>query len=223
MVGYVHSVPFKMAFRMLALAGIVLLSGCGSLSQSPSAPNLPAATRGLGERASFSDGPVYLSFSPGASLRSTKPTARAGIYTESASGWFSPVWEGRLQVSFPRYADAGEVQVKKATFEVERGAVEERQKITMRVTSGKSLSDVVIAFSPEGLSFDPPATLTIVLRGKVDPEAIQVYHLHGGVVEKTSAEVEEGERTTTVIVRVFSFSRYVLPDGSEPPPEAEGP
>lgn len=92
----------------------------------------------------------------------------------------------------------------------------------MQVTSGHTLNDIVVAFSPEGLTFDPPATLTLVLRGEVDPGAIQVYHLHGGAVEKASADVEYGEKTSTVIVKIFSFSRYSLP-GTDNPPEAEGP
>ena len=93
----------------------------------------------------------------------------------------------------------------------------------MQVTSGHSLNDVVVAFSPEGLTFDPPATLTIALRGEVDPGAIQVYHLHGGAVEKVSAAVEDGERTTTITVKVFSFSLYVLGGSDAAPPEGESP
>lgn len=221
MFGYSSPISLRGVFRALTLGGIALLGGCGGLSQSPLAPNLPKVPQIFGEKAPYSSGSVYLALSPRALPRAAKPAA--GVYTRSASGWFSHGREGRLQVSFPRYADAGEVQVKEATFEVGKGSIRGRQEITMQVTSGHSLNDVLVAFSPEGLTFDPPATLTIVLRGEVDPGAIQVYHLHGGAVEKVSAAVEDGERTTTIVVKVFSFSRYVLDDGNALPPEGESP
>jgi len=222
MFGYSNPMSLKGVFRALTLGGIVLLGGCGGPGPSPLAPHLPKVPQTFGEKALYSSGPVYLAFSPRALSRAAKPASAAGVYTRSASGWFSHGREGRLEVGFPRYADAGEVQVKRATFEVEKGSIRGRQEITMQVTSGHSLKDVLVAFSPEGLTFDPPATLTIVLRGEVDPGAIQVYHLHGGAVEKVSADVEDGERTTTVTVKVSSFSRYVLPD-DELPPEGESP
>jgi hypothetical protein len=223
MFGYSNPMSLKGVFRALTLGGIVVLSGCGSPGLSPLAPNLAKVPQAPGEKATQSSGPVYLALSPRALQRASKPAAAAGVYTRSASGWFSPGREGRLEVHFPRYADAGEVQVKRATFEVEKGSIEGRQEITMQVTSGHSLSDVLVAFSPEGLTFDPPATLTIVLRGEVDPGAIQVYHFHGGAVEKVSATVEEGERTTTIAVKVFSFSTYVLGGEDELPPEGDNP
>lgn len=222
MFGYSNPMSLKGVFRALTLGGIVLLGGCGSPGPSPLAPHLPKGPQTFGEKALYSSGPVYLAFSPRALPRAAKPASAAGVYTRSASGWFSHGREGRLEVGFPRYADAGEVQVKRATFEVEKGSIRGRQEITMQVTSGHSLNDVLVAFSPEGLTFDPPATLTVVLRGEVDPGVIQVYHLHGGAVEKVSADVEDGERTTTVTVKVSSFSRYALPD-SELPPEGESP
>ena len=223
MFGYSNPMSLKGVFRALTLGGIVLLGGCGSLGPSPLAPNLPKGSQTLGGKAPYSSGPVYLALSPGALPRAAKPVPAAGVYTRSASGWFSHGREGRLEVGFPRYADAGDVQVKRATFEVEKGSVEGRQEIAMQVTSGHSLNDVLVAFSPEGLTFDPPATLTIVLRGEVDPGAIQVYHLHGGAVEKVSADVEDGERTTTIIVKVFGFSLYSLGGSEELPPEGDNP
>lgn len=223
MFGYSNPRSLKGVFRTLTLGGVVALSGCGSLGPSPLAPNLSKVPQTSGEKALYSSGPVYLTLSPRALPRAAKPALAADVYTRSASGWFSPGRGGRLEVDFPRYADAGDVQVKRATFEVEKGAIGGREKITMQVTSGHSLSDVLVAFSPEGLTFDPPATLTIVLRGEMDPGAIQVYHLHGGAVEKASSAVEDGERTITIIVKVFSFSLYSLGGEEELPPEGDNP
>jgi hypothetical protein len=126
------------------------------------------------------------------------------------SGWFSPAEGGRLEVSFPRYADDDDVQVKRAVFKVDQGSINGTYKITMQVFSGTTLADVSVEFSPSGLKFNPSATLTFVLRGELDPDEVKAYHIEGGTVTEISTAIEEGKKTTTITVKVPNFSIYSL-------------
>lgn len=203
-------IPLKALFTMLVSAGTALLSGCGGLERHPLAPHPVIGLQETGGKTSLSGNPVYLTLSPKASFRASKPAAGTGIYAKSASGWFSPDREKKLQVSFPRYANAGEVQVKRATFEVEKGAFDGRYEVTMRAFSGTTLEDISIQFEPSGLVFRPPATLTLVLRGEVDPGAVKVYLIEGSAVTQVFPDFEDGEKTLTIIIQVPGFSTYSL-------------
>lgn len=216
-------IPRRALFTMVVSAGTALLSGCGGLERHPLAPHPVTVLQETGGKPSLSGDRVSLTLSLRASLRAAKPVTGSEVYEKSASGWFSPDRDGELRVGFPRYADPGQVQVKRARFEVEEGSVGHRVNISMTAFSGTALEDVRIEFEPSGLAFNPPATLTIVLRGEVDPGEVNVYHIEGSAITKVSADFEDGERTLTVIVKVPGFSTYSLGGDELRPPEGNVP
>ncbi|MBI2950610.1 hypothetical protein HYY27_00875 [bacterium] len=214
-------IPTRALFTLVVSAGTALLSGCGGLERHPLAPHPVTGLQETGP--SLSGHPVYLTLSRGAPLRAAKRVTGSEVYTQSASGWFSPGRDGELRVGFPRYADPGQVQVKRATFEVEEGSVGRRVEISMTAFSGTALEDVRIEFEPSGLAFSPPATLTLVLRGELDPGEVNVYHTEGSTVTRVSADFEDGEKTLTVVVKVPGFSTYSLGGDELLPPEGNHP
>lgn len=199
-------------FVALAAAGIALISGCADLIPPPLAPQQTAAGQAVDGKHSSSSGPFTIAFLPQTLPRVAKKAMVDGLQIKTVSGWFSPDKTGKLAVSFKTYADGNQVQVKQATFEVETGAIGAAHEITMTVFSGYTLADVAVQFSPSELTFDPPATLTLVLWGaEIDPAEIQAYHISGGTVESISVEVDEsGKKKVTVKIKVPGFSIYSL-------------
>ena len=148
--------------------GVFLWIGCGN-QQGPLSPGQPSGIQNTAGRA-------RLSFSAPAAERAAKPV-RNMSHSQSVSGLFRPERSGRLSVRFKEYALGNEVQVKSATFSVKRGAVLHPVVIGMKVSSGTTLQDVTIDFSPSGLQFSPKATLTLKLLGDLDPANLTVSHI----------------------------------------------
>ena len=207
-----------------ALGGIILMVGCGGLSQRPLAPVQSSAVQGAG-------GKVRLTLVPPAAQRAAKKvkldtlSTGAVVYYKSVSGTFDPLLGGQLNSSFNKYTtdDTTQVQVKSTTFTVDQGSITAPALIDMTVYSGYSLNDVAVAFGPVGLIFSPEATLTIVLWGEIDPDAVYAYHTSGTTVTQISTEIVEGKKTWTIILKVPGFSEYSLGDDYVPPPEGGGP
>lgn len=201
-----------------ALAGVALLAGCTDLGQSPLAPEPMAAVQETGGAIRSSPGPFTIAFSPGALVRATKPAGKTSIYTdytETATEWFSLDKKGKMHVKFKKSAADDQVQVEKATFDVKKGAISRASEITMTVHSGSELAHVMVEFTstPTGLTFDPPATLKIVLRGDLTEEELAElvgYHDYGTGVEKIEVEYKDGKKKTTITMKVAGFSRYSL-------------
>lgn len=207
-------------FSALALSGVVLM-GCGNLDRQPLAPLQASAVQKEIGNARSADSPftVVLSQAPGSDLRASKPIRAGRIYTRTDRGRFSPETSGRLQVRFPDYADAGRVQVKTATFAVKTPSINRKAQIVMNVFSGSSPADVKVLFAPSHVvDFDPPATLTLVLRGEIDPAQIRAYHIEGHDVTEISTQVTRDGKEWRVVFEIPGFSRYGM--GDEYVPEA---
>ncbi len=215
---YPHVKPL---FAALAMSGIVLM-GCGGLARQPLAP--PVTSQKVQEKTSPADSPFTLVLSrktPDASRPgAARPIPRA---VRMDVGWFSPQTSGTLQVGFPDYAAAGEVQVKTAKFTVAAGSLSRNAWITMTALSGATLEDVSVIFTPSGLTFTPSATLTLVLRGEIDPAHLKAYHIEGREVTEIPAQVSANGNGWTVALQVPGFSRYGMGDDAMPPEAGEGP
>jgi len=145
----------------------------------------------------------------------------AQLHTQTVSGSFSQAAGGRLKVGFRRYGSWGMTWVKDAVFEVAPGAMDaESAEITMAVTSGCSVDDVVVAFRPSGLAFRPPGTLEVTLwwceRRAPSRDQLQVAAEHitaGGTVTDVVVSVQEnGTYKAIVTIEVPGFSLYGLRD-----------
>jgi len=191
----------------LALGGIILMAGCGGLSQSPLAPNRAAPSTAM------------------TPAKASPRLALAGIFTRKDQGWFYPNQDGSLAVNFPPYGDNNTVRVEQATFSVMKGAISQEAYITMKVTTAALLRDVVFDFSPDGLSFIPmkEATLTVVLNGPVNAQHLKAYHISStGQVNTVPLTVTPlGQNRWNVAIQVPGFSIYSL--GDEIIPEGELP
>ncbi len=220
-----HYSPKKAFYFMLTLAGIFLFAGCGFLNQNPLAPPATAKPQ-AGVKSASNPGLFAITFSPNAldpATRATKPSG-GSLYTETASGWFSPESSGKLKVKF-EYDDDGDdddddddgddiLRVEKAKFEVEEGSIDQDVEITMTVQSGTTLEDVGVLFSPTGQEFNPFAKLTLCLEGELDEEdlgSIKAYHIEGDSVTELSVKISERDDDEwKIIVDVPGFSRYSL-------------
>lgn len=193
-----------------------LLIGCGDLNQQPIAP--AAALRGDGGKGP-SDGLSTLVFSVKAPDQSTTQ-ARAAKPTvhRQVSRTFSPNRDGELEVEFDDDDDGsrGAVRVKKVAFNVKARSINRAYRIDMGVSAGPSLEDVAVTFSPSGIVFNPPASLRIVVRGRVDASKCLAYHTHGSSVTRipVSASYDDGE--TEILLQVPGFSVYSLDDSRAP-------
>ena len=215
----------RAVFAFLIATGFALLSGCGDLDRSSLITD-PAAT--VQEGAAVSNDRTTITFSPRAPVRAAKRiggpmalsetslNATTGLFSRTASGWITPGAGGKLKVSFGKLtADGtknGEVGVKRATFEVEEGSIDAAYYITMTVYTGATLGEVRVEFTPSGIRFHPPATLTVVLWGKVNADVVKALHIDGSgaVLEEIAVTVEDGKKVTILVLKVPGFSRYDL-------------
>lgn len=192
----------------LALAGIVLLIGCGALDQGPLAPGRTAPSKAL----------------PRLALTDTHTQSDAELVSPTAEGLSLYSSDNALEVHFPEYGDADYVRVESAYFTVQEGSVARDALITMTAFSGSAVNDVKIKFGPDGLNFKKPATLAIVLRGSLSPERLKAYHTHSdGTVTEVPFEISSlGKNWWQVTIQVSGFCTYSLGDDNHPP-EGEGP
>lgn len=197
----------RAVFAFLAVTGFALLNGCGDLDRSTLITD-PGAT--VQEGAAVGNDRATIAFSAGSSIRAAKPAG--GMTSQTDQGWITPKKGGKLKVSFgPPSADGG-VRVKRATFEVEKGSIDAAYDISMTVYTGTTLREVRVEFTPSGIRFHPPATLTVVLWGKVDDDVVKALHIDGSgaVLEEIAVTVEDGKKVTILVLKVPGFSRYDL-------------
>jgi hypothetical protein len=188
--------------------------GCGALDQGPLAPRTatPKASPRLGL---------------------TSPTNLTDIHTESDAELVSPTAEGlslyssdnALETHFPEYGDADYVRVESTYFTIQKGSVDREALITMTAFSGSKVKDARVKFSPDGLVFKHPATLTILLHGPVNSERLKAYHTSSDgtvtVIPHTLSDL--GDSRWQVVLSVPGFSEYSLGDDGQPPPQGGGP
>jgi hypothetical protein len=203
-----RSITYRAVFTTLALAGIILMIGCGALDQGPLAPARTAPSKAL----------------PRLALTDTYTQSDAELVSPTAEGLSLYSSDYALEVHFPEYGDAGSVRVESAYFTIQQGSVDQEALITMTAFSGSAVNDVRIKFGPDGLNFSRPATLAIVLRGPLNPERLKAYHTHSdGEVTEVPFELSSlGENHWRVTIQVSGFCTYSLGDDYHPP-EGEGP
>ena len=204
----------KVGLVALGGVGIGLLGGCGNQGASPLAPK--PVTQNVSQDA-LSDSPFTVVFSPKGLdpsknlLRAMKPTA-----SRTDKDVFSPKKDGKLEVEFDDPNNNGGVRVKGAEFQVKKGSLDRQVEITMTVFSGSALSDVIVNFTPSGLKFSPPATLSIEVSGDLsakDLQGMKAYHVEGKKVTELSIQFHpSGKNEWTITIRVPSFSSYSLGD-----------
>lgn len=209
-------VSAKAVITMFITASLALAVGCGRQDQNPFAPDGAATVTKAPVRAAKKGGQKHQTVdSTEEGIASTSST----LYVQSDQGMFAPRQGGVLRVTMPVYGDAQTIRLKKAVFEVLDGSLDQRAEITMTAYSGYTLDDVWVAFDPSGLTFNPPARLTLVLQGPVTEDDVrQAYHLYGdgSNVESMATEVSStGKAFLTVSFKVPGFSRYTLGGGQD--------
>ncbi|MBI2952310.1 hypothetical protein HYY27_09455 [bacterium] len=117
--------------------------------------------------------------------------------------------------------DRYDVRVESAQFRMKPGttarnkkrALPEEYEIAMKAYSGAAVNDVAVAFGPDGTVFSQPASLTLILRGPVDPGRLRAYHISDGAVTQTPFEISRlGGNRWQVTLQVPGFSIYTLGD-----------
>ncbi|MDA0747481.1 MAG: hypothetical protein O2954_13255 [bacterium] len=233
---------FSYTLTVFALVGTMFLQGCGDSRQEllNSGPSSVQESRGT-------QGAAYLILQPkvagklglGDLIENTVRVVDGLVLdpnskVETDADKFKYGSSGELWTYFGNYADYwnGEVQVKEATFLVDKYSVPSESgdvRITMTVYSGYSFDDVVVKFEPSGFNFLPekPAHLKLKLRGKEVPEDVKGYHAHGAEVEETEITYEEHngllEKYVIVTLKVPGFSEYSLGGDDWGAPEAGTP
>ena len=213
MFGRFNSTAARVTFTLLTMACFVILSGCGDLSRSPLVSD-PAATiqEGSGQ-SSLSDSPSYIVLSPRA-LRAAKPGSKDQEKDqESVSDKFKVgKTGGELEIKLPGKADKEDlVCVKKVKFKVDKKSIEQTYDISMTVFTGSTLEDVMLAFTPSGIAFEPPATLEIYVEGAVDADLLKAYHITGdGEVTEVGMDIDKKRKEWKITIKVPGFSRYDL-------------
>ena len=200
---------------LLALAMVALLSGCES-----AAPPLSQDTAVADQT---TEGPVYLVFSPQAAqgvakIATIPPEGRSVIKL------VKPSKSKRLKV---RDEGDDDEDALKVVLAIDKHAVVEPVQVTMTVY-GNTLSELVAAFEPGGLTFLAPAMLKIDLGGEridIPYSEITAYHVQadGSVEEAGIVSVriwgdDDDDDIERIVIKVAvpGFSRYCLSKGSIP-------
>ena len=208
---------------LLACVSTGFLWSCGPVTDTPTNSSAPGA--GVG---AASTDVTAIAFSLPGAPRLSKTSAK-NLETRFTSEDVEIDDDAKLEVSFdredensnPSSAAQGVVRVRKASIEIHEesigGSHAERQdeiEITMNVQSGLALSDVLVQFTPSGLTFRPTALLSVQLSGHLAPTEIIVYHIYsdGTVVEILTEIVQDGDYWR-VNVDVPGFSEYSWDDG----------
>ncbi|MBI2952081.1 hypothetical protein HYY27_08305, partial [bacterium] len=79
-----------------------------------------------------------------------------------------------------------------------------------------ALEDMAVTFSPSGLVFRPPASLRIVVRGRVNASKLLAYHIHGSTVETIPVNLSYDDGETVILLQVPGFSVYSMGDNWAP-------
>lgn len=185
-------------FTTLTLSGVALMMGaCGDLSRQALAPDLAAT-----------------STQPSKALPRAAKSAASEYHSEGDGNHFANGQGGELNVTFPVYGNDNYVRVEKVKFHVNQKSTHNDTNITMTAISGATVNDVKIIFGPDGFVFDQPASLTITLKGSVNPSGLKVYHISSnGAVSQASFQVSSlGKNHTEITIQVPGFSCYSLGD-----------
>lgn len=200
------------ALAALALAA-TLAAGCGT-DATPTTPS-------DGDAYSPAARPTWKSAVGAVAAQTSAEEPDRPMYTETASGPFTSGRGGQLKVRFGPYGVWGDTWVRNAAFEVAPNSLTtDSADITMTVTSGYSFEDVKVEFTPSGLAFVPPGTLTLELWWTQywypSDEYLHLAADHittdGTVTDVVLTSDRKGSYKVTVTIEVPGFSLYGLRD-----------
>ena len=232
----------RAALVVLSLPLVVAFSGCGDLNRTALGSSDPAVSEDV-----MSTRPAgYLVFSQRAAVRAAKKVqvdVSAGVFTHTESRYFESDENEKLEIEFGQYGNRETVRVDKATFWVRSNAMDISDlnpdqivkyvkrdsdnrwsrnssfdcRIDMAVSTGKTIEDVVVAFGPDELKFDPIAKLVISmkgpLRGKIQAGKGVAYHISkNGDISKVEMDVSIDQDGGKLVIDVPGFSRYGVDD-----------
>ena len=120
-------------------------------------------------------------------------------------------------MSFPLNPDADGATLASARFKIPAGALGNAGQvylISMTANAGDELDDIDIQFGPAGTTFNPEASLRLVLYGEVSAEDIkEASHIYAdGRVESVETTASDRGPLTVVVITVPGFSRYGFDD-----------
>jgi hypothetical protein len=224
------------------MAGLMGAIGCGDLDRS-----LVNSGDEVTVQEAFEAPAGYLVFSPRTAMQVATKTVKVNqnntmvriddpteIQTMMVEHEFRYDRNKRISIKFREVgSDPSLIQVKQAQFSVEKNSIDtgglsdaqldrytskKGVDIRMQVVTGTTLEDIVVAFGPAGLAFNPVAQLRLQLVGDLTgiftagEEA--GYHINAdGVVTKVSVSIDDlDEDGCNLIIDVPGFSRYVLGD-----------
>lgn len=225
----------RLGALLLGLPLVVASVGCGDLNRTSLASTSVETEEVMSQPAG------YLVFTQRAALRAAKRVKvdnSAGVFTHTESDYFRSDENGTLEIDFAKYGDKETIRIDKVRFKVKKNSIDlsdlapeeldefvrERRssfkcRIEMSASTGTTLEDVVVAFNPEGLIFDPVATLEIKLKGDVGDGVLTegesvAYHIDSrGRVSKVAMHVNVERGGGHVLkIDVPGFSRYGLDD-----------
>jgi hypothetical protein len=239
------------ALGILGIAGLIALGACGDIDRHPF-DSTEVTAEPIGDSALSSGG--VLVFSPRALMTSAAKKVSGAEDLKRAKKvkkTFRSARNGNMTLWFPKYGDDRILRVKKATFSVKKnsiaGAKPNRKgnyRISMEVTTGTKLDDIVIRFTPSGMAFKPKAKLKLLLKGTMDVggarklatgpddeddsdladeadegEEAFIYHVSKGGVTKVPVKVKVKKSGFLLTIRVPGFSDWQWDDM----PEGDGP
>jgi len=211
--------------QLFALATLVAFGAGCATDRAPTASAVDqiesAAKRGRGQGKAKTKKTKKKTKKTNNTAASSDGTGRP-LKTATASGTFSPDRSGSLKVNFANnYGSWTDLRLSKARFEVQAGAIDAVHEITMDVTTGYVLEDISVAFSPDGLTFVPPGTLTLTVWWDCenclsDEQLVMLdalaQHIHpeGTVTEYGFDSSRQGNAFLIVTIDVPGFSRYLI-------------
>lgn len=189
-----HLKPLKQRLLQLSLA----------LLGSAASSGIIACADGSAPTSSAQPGQAYLTFSPQAAQRLAKPSSAGSIVSKIIGPR-----GGKL-------AATGEADAKiKAALSIPKNALAEEVAIAMSVHEGP-LSELLIAFEPEGLVFLQPARLEL----KVDAELVDIplselkaYHQSADGTTREAVVLSassSGDGLVRIAIAIPGFSTYGL-------------
>jgi hypothetical protein len=207
----------------MGLAVAAIAFSCGdarspldSVSSTPSQAPVPA-------RIDNPTGTDFIVFGAGAFSAQKRVTGTT--LTRSVTKTVKVNKNEKLKVTFPKYDS--DLRVQKVEFEIQKNSIgfegaripaesdgepASRHRVTMEVTTGQALSNILVGFEPSGMTFNPAARLTFRVIGELDPNALTAYHVSkNGKVSKPRMVVRQRKsREWDVLVAVGGFSEYSM-------------
>ncbi|MBI2503589.1 MAG: hypothetical protein HYW07_10210 [Candidatus Latescibacteria bacterium] len=208
MVSKRHSFILPSVLALSLASVLALITGCGE-GKAPLAPESASLDQASG-------GVTYLTFSPQALERAGK-IASIPETGKTVSKTFYPDQTASMKIQ--DLNGSGTRDDLEVEFTVAAGDLSKRKTITMTVY-GNNLSDLVMAFEPDGLVFNQPAKLAVKIGAQrvdqslLDLKAlllpfadVEAYHDHDGSVE--------GATITSVKTYIYVL---LLGEAETPPP-----